>query len=518
VSKSISETLTGPMEAITKAVQNVSSNQGEAVNKMLTDVLASFGSQLKDMFGGQMQGMTDLMLKASEAMQATAVQFGQLAANMDAAGSNTVDAMGEKLAKALDNMDARQAAMNLQMGTFVEQIKNLVSQSQSETNEKLREAVTTMGGQAAGVVEQLRKQAEDSAESQEERARRFEESTGQAIGSLSGQVEHVMLVASEALQSTAVQFGKVAANMDAAGTNTVDAMGEKLAKALDNMDARQAAMNGQMGAFVEQIKSLVSQSQTETNEKLREALTAVGGQVSGVVEQLRKQAEASAESQGERSRRFEESTGQAIGSLSGQVEQLLTQSMETNKSLQASVSSLSAATDKAITGLNSGVETLFVAVDDFAKAGKGVADTMKASTAATEAIRGASTQLTMATENAKGVFADYAKTRDMFATMISDLKGTFDTAKRDASMTSDLIRQIEGATKQLAQAQRQSEDYLKGVSEVLVKAHDSFRENVERTLGEGNRKFQSELSSAVQLLSGAIKNLGDVVDDIPTRR
>jgi ABC-type transporter Mla subunit MlaD len=192
--------------------------------------------------------------------------------------------------------------------------------------------------------------------------------------------------------------------------------------------------------------------------------------------------------------------------------------METNKSLQASVSSLSAATDKAITGLNSGVETLFVAVDDFAKAGKGVADTMKASTAATEAIRGASTQLTMATENAKGVFADYAKTRDMFATMISDLKGTFDTAKRDASMTSDLIRQIEGATKQLAQAQRQSEDYLKGVSEVLVKAHDSFRENVERTLGEGNRKFQSELSSAVQLLSGAIKNLGDVVDDIPTRR
>lgn len=387
VSKSISETLTGPMEAITKAVQNVSSNQGEAVNKMLTDVLASFGSQLKDMFGGQMQGMTDLMLKASEAMQATAVQFGQLAANMDAAGSNTVDAMGEKLAKALDNMDARQAAMNLQMG-----------------------------------------------------------------------------------------------------------------------------------AFVEQIKSLVSQSQTETNEKLREALTAVGGQVSGVVEQLRKQAEASAESQGERSRRFEESTGQAIGSLSGQVEQLLTQSMETNKSLQASVSSLSAATDKAITGLNSGVETLFVAVDDFAKAGKGVADTMKASTAATEAIRGASTQLTMATENAKGVFADYAKTRDMFATMISDLKGTFDTAKRDASMTSDLIRQIEGATKQLAQAQRQSEDYLKGVSEVLVKAHDSFRENVERTLGEGNRKFQSELSSAVQLLSGAIKNLGDVVDDIPTRR
>lgn len=387
VGKAISESLSAPMEAITKAVQGVSSNQGDAVNKMLTDVLVSFSSQMQDMFGGQMKGMTELMLKASEAMQATAVQFGQLAANMDAAG-----------------------------------------------------------------------------------------------------------------------------------TNTVDAMGDKLAKALDAMDARQAAMNAQMGSFVEQIRSLVFQSQSETNEKLREALTAMGGQVAGIVEQLQKQAEESAESQGHRVQRFEESTSQAIGSLSGQVEQLLAQSMETNKSLQSSVESLAGATDKAITGMNAGAETLYVAASDFAKAGQGVAETMNASAAATETIKVASTQLAMATENAKGVFSDYAKTRDTFAMMITELKGTFEAAKRDASLTSELIRQIEEATKQLAVAQKQSEDYLKGVTEVLVKAHESFGQNVERTLSEGNRKFQGELSGAVQLLSGAIKNLGDVVDDIPARK
>lgn len=387
VGKAISDSLSAPMEAITKAVQDVSSNQGDTVNKMLTDVLASFSSQMHDMFGGQMKGMTDLMLKASEAMQATAVQFGQLAANMDAAG-----------------------------------------------------------------------------------------------------------------------------------TNTVDAMGDKLSKALDAMDARQAAMNAQMGSFVEQIRSLVSQSQSETNEKLREALTAVGGQVAGFVEQLRKQAEESAESQGSRVHRFEESTSQAISSLSDQVEQLLVQSMDTNKSLQSSVASLAVATDKAITGMNAGTETLSVAASDFAKAGQGVSDTMKASAAATESIKGASTQLAMATENAKGVFSDYAKTRDTFAMMVAELKGTFEAAKRDALLTSELISQIEAATKQLAVAQKQSEDYLKGVTDVLIKAHELFGQNVERTLSEGNRKFQGELSVAVQLLSGAIKNLGDVVDDIPPRK
>ena len=387
VGKAISDSLSGPMDAITKAVQNVGSNQGDAVNKMLTDVLASFASQMREMFGGQMAGMSELLVKASQSMQETAIQFGQLAANMDAAG-----------------------------------------------------------------------------------------------------------------------------------TNTVEAMGERLGNALEAMDARQAAMNAQMGAFVEQIKALVSESQTESSQKLKDTLAAVGDQVAGVIEQLRRQAEQAAESQGERHARFEQTTGQAIGSLSSQVEQLLTQSMETNKSLQNTVASLAQATDKAITGMNAGAETLYVAATDFAKAGQSVSETMRASSTATEAIKAASTQLTLSTDGARAIFADHAKTRDTFAMMITELKQTFENAKRDASMTSEIIGRIETAAQHLAVAQKQSEQYLQGVSEVLIKAHESFRDNVEVTLREGNRHFQSELSSSVQLLSGAIKNLGDAVDDTPPRR
>ena len=387
VGKAISEALGPPMEAISKAVQGVSANQGEAVNKMLTDVLASFSAQMREMFGGQMQGMSELLRETSESMKATALQFGQLAANMDAAG-----------------------------------------------------------------------------------------------------------------------------------TNTVDAMGEKLAKALDGMEARQLAMNAQTAAFVEQIRALVGESQTESSRKLQEVLTNVGDQVAGVVAELRRQAEASAESQGQRQERFESATGAAIGSLSEQMERLLAQSVETNRSLQDTVARLAGATDKAIAGMNTGAETLFVAASDFAKAGQGVSDTMKASTAAVEAIKGASGQLTLATDGARGLFADYGKTRDTFALMVTELKQTVENAKREASMTSEIISKIEAAAAQLGTAQKESEEYLRGVSEVLVKAHDSFAENVERTMREGNRAFQGELSSAVQLLSGAIKNLGDTIDDFSPRK
>jgi len=374
------------MEAIAEATKGMGTNQGEAVNKMLTDVLVSFSAQMRDMFSGQMQGMSDLLRKTSEAMQATAIQFGQLAANMDAAG-----------------------------------------------------------------------------------------------------------------------------------TGTVDAMGARLNKALEAMEARQGAMNAQMGAFVEQIRALVSESQSESSKKLQEVLGSVGEQVAGVVAELRRQMETAAESQGDRQERFEKNSGEVIGSLSSQMERLLTQSVDASKALQDTVAGLAAATDKAISGMNSGAETLYVAASDFAKAGQGVSDTMRASSAASETIRAASEQLAQATEGAKGVLQDYGRTRDTFSLMVSELKATIETAKRDAGMTSEIVGRIEAATAQLSAAQRQSEDYLKGVSEVLVKAHESFAENVERTMREGNRQFQGELSSAVQLLSGAIKNLGDVIDDIPPR-
>jgi len=159
VGKAISESLGPPMEAISKAVQGVSANQGEAVNKMLTDVLATFSAQMRDMFGGQMQGMSDLLRETSESMKSTALQFGQLAANMDAAGTSTVDAMGEKLGKALDGMEARQQAMNTQMTAFVDQIRALVGESQSESSRKLQEVLTSVGDQVAGVVAELRRQA-----------------------------------------------------------------------------------------------------------------------------------------------------------------------------------------------------------------------------------------------------------------------------------------------------------------------------------------------------------------------
>jgi chorismate mutase len=200
------------------------------------------------------------------------------------------------------------------------------------------------------------------------------------------------------------------------------------------------------------------------------------------------------------------------------MEGLLVKSIETNKVLQDTVAKLADVTNTAISGMNQGAETLYIAANDFAKAGQGVAETMRAATEATGNIKSASGILTTATTATKEVLLDYARTRDSFAAMVGELKSVTENARRDAAMTSEIVARIEAAAERLGEAQQQIEEYLKGVNDVLTKTHESFSENVVKTLREGNRQFQDELRKAVDMVSAAVRDLADTLEDVPGRR
>lgn len=323
---------------------------------------------------------------------------------------------------------------------------------------------------------------------------------------------------SQAMISTAAKFEQLSVNMDTAGKGVAEAMGERMKQAIISMEARQQILNKQMSEFVEQIRSMVAESQSQSSQKLQETLSKLGEQVAGVVGQLQVQVRTTSASQQEQSDRVAKQSGDVVLSLSRQMENLMAQSLETSRSLQTSVASLSNATNDAIARMNSGAETLYVAASDFAKAGQGVAETMIASSAATEKIDIAAQTLFTAINATQQILQDYGKTRDVFALMVSQLKSTIESAKKEASMTEDIVAKLEAASTQLGIAQKQSEEYLKGVSEVLAKSHEAFAESIERTLRKGNAQFQKELEQAVSLLSGAIKDLGDTLDNLPGKR
>jgi ABC-type transporter Mla subunit MlaD len=116
------------------------------------------------------------------------------------------------------------------------------------------------------------------------------------------------------------------------------------------------------------------------------------------------------------------------------------------------------------------------------------------------------------------VFDDYNLSTGVFAAIVTELKSTVETARREASLTTDLVSRLQGASEKLASASEEADRYLEGVTKVLTEAHASFAENVTKTLSVNRMQFDKELSEAVGYLRSAIQDLGDTLDSIVSRK
>ena len=165
--------------------------------------------------------------------------------------------------------------------------------------------------------------------------------------------------------------------------------------------------------------------------------------------------------------------------------------------------------------MNSGAETIFLAADEFTKAGQGVAGVLQQATGVSDKLAQAAGSVSASSTMLQGVVADYATTRETLAAMLSDLRSTVENAKREANLTADVLSRIEAASQKLGQLQKDAEEYLAGVSDVLARAHGEFSQNIEKTLGESYRQFGSRLSEATGLLRTMVDELAATLEHIP---
>src|SRR5262249_19941506 len=181
-----------PLNEISGAVKQIGGSHSDAIGRVLTDAVAALTQRIQELFGGQISGINQLQQQTIEALQAAATKLEQMVSSVESAGQKATDSMAIKLTEALGGMEARQQVMNTHMTEFVGQIRSLVSQSQSETNQKLQETLSQLGGTVSGMVNSLKEQAERAGQAHVERERTITENTTQAVSSLSGQVDAVL--------------------------------------------------------------------------------------------------------------------------------------------------------------------------------------------------------------------------------------------------------------------------------------------------------------------------------------
>lgn len=331
------------------------------------------------------------------------------------------------------------------------------------------------------------------------------------------ETHELLLATNAAMRETAGQFAAMAGRLDATGREAVDAMSTQLRQTAAEAEARQQTLQRASGEQVERMGATLAALQAQSAERIDRMLSRFGADIGAAVGDIQAQARGAAQAQQEQAERLARAADASFADVSTQVERLAALTLALQQSLQENLAGLSGATREAIEGMGAGADTLAVAARDFAQAGAGVSAVMTAATAVAERSNQAAETLATATAGARQLLDDQADANAVFAALVGDLRDTVAIARRDASLSAELVDRLQAAAERLAGAQRRADDYLQGVTRVLDQAHQAFADNVERTLRESNRQFQSELARAVGLLSGAIEDLGQTVEAVAAK-
>ena len=296
-------------------------------------------------------------------------------------------------------------------------------------------------------------------------------------------------------------------NIEATSGRASDDMAKRFAEAIAQMEKRQQAMNEQSEAFIGQIRALVSQSTAETNEKLRETLAAIGTTMREVMNSLSESQDQVAESVRKREETMVSRTESAVRSLSDSVDSVIQKMAEISTQIAQSINKLEGVTTTSIGKMESSAGLLATASSDFAKAGTGVAGVLEKATTASSGLMEASSAFQDSAASVKSALQDYRLQRDAMAAMTTELKATVEAARREASLTTDIVSRIEQSAQGLGRAQLAANEYLNGLNEVLGEAQGAFAASIRKTLDTANVDFHKKLSDAVNLLSAAVSEL-----------
>lgn len=297
------------------------------------------------------------------------------------------------------------------------------------------------------------------------------------------------------------------ANIEASNRRSTETMAERMAQAIEKMEARQEAMNLQSAAFIDQIRQLVASSQSETNQKLQATLETIGTQIAGMLAALSDSQREVFEGNRLREQSMTERAQGAVSSMTGSVEAAIKEMSAASAHMAQNVAALTQTTSSSVDKMNAGAETLGAASRNFATAGERVSGVMSQAAEVTSKLTETSGALTAGASAIQELLRDYKTQRDAVSLLVSELRSTVEAARKEASLTGDILARIESSTTRLGTAQKQADEYLEGVSRVLGEAHNTFATEVMKTLDRANHGFHTKLTTAVSMLSSAVDEL-----------
>lgn len=367
----------------------------------------------------------------------------------------------------------------------------------------------------ASALKQAR--AEDNAAMQELLSsvlNRFAQQMKELFGNQFGGINTLQQQTVQSLQTAIAALQEMAASMQRNSEQSHSTLTTQLAATLAEAETRQRSMNDKLSEFVDQMRTLLSDSHGANEQAMQQTLQEISDRTNLIISELGAQVRQANESSQQHQTEVARHSQQLVGQFGEQIGSLTDGINRTISEMKTTVLALRNITTESFSKLNNGADTLYLAAKDFAKAGQSVGQTLERSENLTAQLTQAAGAVASASNGLNDVVADYRKSRDGMTELVSALQAIMEQVKREAALSSAVIDRIEAATGKLIEAQKQADQYLGKVSEVLGNSHQAFSAGLTKTVGEANREFHQALADSVRLLREGIQELEDTLSAV----
>ena len=425
-----------------------------------------------------------------------------------------------RLVKASEDSSAQtrvlKDALVQELGTLLReltaaQIKASVDNTNALGNNIQKSIVDGLKGPLDSVVEIVKGASGDQSATASRLLQEVMSSFSQKLSDLfGGQISNINKLNQEtsaSIKEAMTEIHKLVASLENSGQKAADQMAEKMFEALEKMTLKQDAIDSQTKAFVNELKKLIVDGQSEAQQKMIETMSVMSDQITKLSDSMNAQQNLAHEKSQTREKEMSDRAKDMVSGMSDSVKTAVDEIAKASSSISDSVKVLSTTTTSAIDRMNSGAELIANASQEFSEAGTKVGGVLNQSTTLVERIMSSSRSIENSTLSLEETLKDYKAQRTSISEMLTEMKNTVELAKREVGLTTEVLAKLDKATAQLGKAEVAAEEYLANVSKVLIESHESFTREMSNSVNVSNREFHSNLKTAVDLLATTIGDL-----------
>ncbi len=412
--------------------------------------------------------------------------------------ANLKDALVNDLTKLMHEVADKQINANAQSSQeLTRQIAGAITDSLKEPMKDLKDVVAKASGEQSGAVAGMLENLLSA----------FMAKIDETFGSQIQNINAAIQKSSDSMLMVQEAMTKLITDISGAGQKAASEMSAKMEESMARSALAQEQMNQQLRSFVEELRNLILEQQSQTKQAMDETMKKILEELEKSISIVSAEREAQANNDKDRAKRLVDETQGIYSGLTDNVIQLMDQVKNVSSKTEENIRAIQNITTSAISGMNDGALVMREAAEKFTKAGDSVTDVFDKSRVVTGQLEQTATTLQLASTSVRTAFEKYDSTRESVQNYVLQLQSLVENAKKEAGLSSQMLSDLEKILSALQTAERQSTDYLNQVNSVLEASFQKFGQEMVAQVEALKTSSDTLLTGSLSALEGAVQSM-----------